>query len=114
MTPEECVAEVLNAAVAKVDGDYNGSRALRMAEAAVAALRGGGWEITKLTKPRLGPDMFGHVEFSEGSDCGTVSTDVGSGVVWAEGWEWTVEQARDVAACWLAAAAAAQENQGDN
>lgn len=75
------------------------------------ALRAARVAVIPLPEPTDGPDKTGHVRFSDGSEVGTVTTDVGSGVVWADGWEWDVNQARDVAAVWLAAAAAAEEQQ---
>ena len=118
MTPEEIVGEALNAAVAKeTDGDYNSSRALRLAQASLAALGVAGYAITKLPEPENGQWIVNDDEEFTVSPVELVSLannsrHRGCKVAWAS-MELNLcrKDASSLAAALLAAAAAAEENQ---
>jgi hypothetical protein len=75
-----------------------------LAPRVLAELEAAGFVVVQLPEPTGEYDTG--LEFSDGSVAGTVMA--GGGTVHHSGWEWTPEQARDVAASWLAAAAVAE------
>ncbi|WP_100514060.1 hypothetical protein [Mycobacteroides abscessus] len=80
--------------------------ATRTADTYLAALDGK-YAIVALEEPHL-IDEDGYRHFSDGSAAGEVSAAPGTGIVCHGTWEWSPEQAEDVARQWLSAAHAAR------
>lgn len=105
----DVIAKRFTAEIVAPSNSYNGGRlsgqqATGLAHLAVGTLLSQGYAIVKLPEPdQIDPD--GCVWVSDSSDAGTVGVYPGADlpIRWGT-WEWTPDQARDVAAQWLGAA----------
>jgi hypothetical protein len=74
-------------------------------------LQAAGYAVVQLPEPVIDQYDTSYYEFSDGGEVGSAGAHRGSGVVYSNGREWTPKQARVVAANWLAAADAAEDDE---